>query len=246
MKKHLAIIPARGGSKRIPNKNIRSFFGAPIIQYSINAALQSNCFDEVMVSTENKKISEIAISCGAKVPFFRSDEMASNEAMFIEVMEEVLNEYEKRGQSFDTFSCLLATAPFLSPGLFQKAFNLLESTGADSVLPVVRSSYPVQQAFRIKEGKLDLFWPKYYEARTQDLEPSYFDCGLFFLVKIEAFRDKRKLVTENSVPLIVSELEAHDIDTEEDWAIAERKYYILNNFPKKTGESGLGFLSRDK
>ena len=227
--KNIAIITARGGSKRIPRKNIRDFLGFPIIKYSIEAALKSGIFDEVMVSTDDQEIAGIATSLGAKVPFMRSVGTSGDHSTTAEVISEVLNEYKKQGLEFENFCCIYPTAPFVTGIKLQKAQEILEKTGADSVFPVVRFSYPIQRALKIQDKKVSMFWPEHYNSRSQDLEPAYHDCGQFYFMKVLSFFEQNKIFAEKSFPLVTNELEVQDIDNEEDWKIAELKYKIINN-----------------
>jgi len=227
--KCLAIITARGGSKRIPRKNIKEFLGFPIIKYSIDAALGAGCFDEVMISTDDKEIAEIATSFGAKLPFFRSETTSNDYAMTADVIEEVLLEYKSRGSNFEYNCCIYPTAPFVSSQRLLEGYNLLTSTDADAVIPVVRFSYPIQRAIKIEQETLEMMWPENLNARSQDLVPAYHDCGQFYWLKVDNFFKQKKLFAEHTVPLIVPEIEVQDIDTEEDWKIAEMKYRFINN-----------------
>lgn len=227
--KSIAIIPARGGSKRIPRKNIKIFCGKPIIAYSIEAALKSNIFDEVMVSTDDKEIAEIALSYGAKVPFFRSPEMSSDTAMTVPVLLEVFDEYKKRGNEYDFVCCIYPTAPFINSARLCEAMNKLKECKVDSVLPVVKYSYPPQRALIIENNKLKMIYPENYNVRSQDLEPIYHDAGQFYFMKIETLKKEKTLYCGRSLPIILPEVEVQDIDNEEDWNIAEVKYQILNS-----------------
>ncbi|MEQ8226422.1 MAG: pseudaminic acid cytidylyltransferase, partial [Candidatus Eremiobacterota bacterium] len=146
----LAIIPARGGSKRIPRKNIKPFLGVPIIKYSIASAIKANCFDEIMVSTDDREIAEYSISCGAKVPFYRSEKTANDFAIVSDVIREVIDEYKKRDCMFKYICCIYPTAPFITPERLHEALKLLKKSNADGVLPVVRFSYPIQRALKIE------------------------------------------------------------------------------------------------
>lgn len=219
----LAIITARGGSKRIPRKNIRPFLGKPILTYSIEAALASGIFDEVMVSTDDEEIAQIALKAGAAVPFFRSADAANDYASTDDVIREVLEAYAAQGKTFDTFCCLYPTAPFVTAQKLQAAMQMLET--ADSVMPVVPFSFPVQRGLAINsEGCIGYKWPEYATARSQDLEKLYHDCGQFYACRTAAFLAEGTTDTQNMVPLILPEMEVQDIDTLEDWAIAEVKY----------------------
>lgn len=227
--KAICIIPARGGSKRIPKKNIRDFLGKPIIAYSIETALKSNLFDEVMVSTDDEEIAKIARKYGAKVPFLRSKVNSDDNATTADVIEEVVLEYEKKEKKFNYFCSIYPTAPFVTANKLKKAMELLDKTQADAVVPVVRFSFPIQRAFKIDEGKLFMIWPEKMDTRSQDLEPTYHDCGQFYCLEIKSFLDQKKLFTTNTVPMEMPESEVQDIDNEEDWKIAEMKYKLVNN-----------------
>ncbi len=226
--KNIAIITARGGSKRIPRKNIKLFLGQPIIKYSIKAALEAGCFDEVMVSTDDKEIAEVSRSCGAKVPFFRSELTSNDHATTPDVLEEVISEYGKRNVKFDYLCCIYPTAPFLTAEKLIKAMEILDKTGVDSVFPIVQFSYPIQRALKIENNYVEMIWPKNLNKRSQDLVPTYHDCGQFYALNTKSFLDQKKLFCKKSSPIIMSELEVQDIDNEEDWRIAELKYKILN------------------
>ncbi|MFA7314335.1 MAG: pseudaminic acid cytidylyltransferase [Candidatus Magasanikbacteria bacterium] len=225
---NIAIITARGGSKRIPKKNIRPFLGKPIIAYSIEAALKSGIFDEVMVSTDSKEIADVAISYGAQVPFLRSKENSSDHSTTAHAIEEVLSDYKKLGKNFTYFCCLYPTAPLVSANKLKEAFNILKTNGVDSVLPVVEFNYVIQRALKIDNNFIKMIWPENLNKRSQDLSPVYHDCGQFYFMKTNIFLEQKKLFVEKNAPLIINEMEAQDIDNEDDWKIAELKYKILN------------------
>lgn len=223
MHSSIAIITARGGSKRIPRKNIKPFCGKPIIAYSIEAALQSGLFEEVMVSTDDEEIARTARECGAKVPFMRSSESAGDYASTDDVLLEVLTAYQEQGRVFDTFCCLYPTAPFVTARKLQTAMGLLEN--ADSVMPVVAFSFPPQRCVVINEaGELRMKWPEHAKTRSQDLEPYYHDCGQFYCCRTGPFLQYGTTDLPRMIPMIMSELEVQDIDNQDDWAIAELKY----------------------
>lgn len=222
----IAIITARGGSKRIPRKNIKEFCGKPILAYSIEAALKCGLFDRVMVSTEDAEIAELAGKYGAEVPFFRSESTSGDYAVTTDVLLEVLAEYEKRGERFDLACCIYPTAPFVTAERLREAVSLLEESGADSVLPVARFSFPPQRCVVVKDGCLQFKWPEYAQARSQDLEPFYHDAGQFYCLKVKSFLEQKVLVMNRTVPLILPEMEIQDIDTEEDWELAQVKYRL--------------------
>lgn len=228
MKKAIAIITARGGSKRIPRKNIKEFCGKPIIAYSIEAALQAGIFDEVMVSTDDEEIKEIAVRYGAKVPFMRSEATSNDMASTYEVLLEVLEEYKKRGQEYEYVCCIYPTAPFITPDKLIQSFNKLKEIGVDTVLPVVAYSFPPQRCFVIKNGNAQFKWPENRLVRSQDLEKWYHDCGQYYFVRTDRFLKTHNLIMENTVPIIVEEMEVQDIDNYEDWELAELKYKLRN------------------
>ena len=223
----IAIITARGGSKRIPHKNIKDFCGKPIIAYSIEAALESGLFDEVMVSTDSMDIADIAKRYGAHVPFLRSESASNDYATTNDVLHEVLSEYEARGIKFDVMFCIYPTAPFVTPGKLRTALESLERTTADSLLPVVSFSFPPQRGMIIRDDRIGYQFPEFKLSRSQDLEPVYHDCGQFYACKVEAFRKFKSIVTDNTIPLVLPETEVQDIDTESDWQIAEMKYRLM-------------------
>lgn len=225
---NLAIITARGGSKRIPGKNKKNFCGKPILFYSIEAALEAGVFSEVMVSTEDEEIALLARQAGAKVPFMRSGAAADDFATTDQVILEVLREYEKRGKNFNAFCCIYPTAPFLTGERLKQAMELLKE--ADSVMPVVPFSYPPQRGVVLDErGYIVRKYPEYAETRSQDLEKIYHDCGQFYACRTKAFLEAGTTDVEKLVPICLSELEVQDIDTFEDWEIAEWKYKSLRN-----------------
>ena len=226
--KGIAIITARGGSKRIPRKNIKEFCGKPIIAYSIEAALQSSIFDEVMVSTDDEEIKDIALSYGAQVPFMRSEATSNDMASTYEVLLEVLGEYEKLGKSFEYVCCIYPTAPFITPDKLKESLNKLKETNADTVLPVVVFSFPPQRCFVIRNGNAEFKWPENRLVRSQDMERWYHDCGQYYFVRTDRFLKTHNLIMEHTVPIIVDEMEVQDIDNYEDWELAELKYKMRN------------------
>lgn len=223
----IAIITARGGSKRIPRKNVKEFCGKPILAYSIEAALQSGLFDVVMVSTDDEEIAGIAKEYGAEVPFYRSEKTSGDFATTNDVLLEVLEEYEKRGQHFDIGVCIYPTAPFVTAEKLRAAVEKLEQSDADTLIPVVEFSYPPQRALVVKEGRLVFKSPEYLDSRSQDLEPHYHDVGQFSVFRTAAYAVNRKIMVGNILPFPVSELEVQDIDNQTDWEIAEIKYRLM-------------------
>lgn len=223
----LCIIPARGGSKRIPRKNIKLFLGKPIIAYSIKAALESGLFDEVMVSTDDVDIAEIAKEYGAVVPFLRSAQNADDYATTYDVIKEVLEKISPK--SYASVCCLYATAPFVTADLLTLAANKLESTDFETVFPVVEFGFPIQRALHLNNvGGFSFREPAHALTRSQDLAPTYHDAGMFYWFRPETTIKVGKLIGDNASGIIVDALHAEDIDTATDWDIAEFKYQYLH------------------
>ena len=223
---NLAIITARGGSKRIPKKNIKEFCGKPIIAYSIEAALKSGAFDEVMVSTDSEEIKAVAERYGAKVPFMRSESTSNDFATTADVLEEVLKQYQSQGRYFNSFACIYPTAPFVTAERLTEAVQLLDD--ADAVISVVRFSFPPQRAFVVRDGNVAFQYPEFERARSQDLEPIYHDCGQFYMCKSDMFLEKHSLILPKTKAYELPDEEVQDIDTMSDWEIAEAKYKVLH------------------
>lgn len=231
----IAIITARGGSKRIPGKNKKEFLGKPILYYPIEAALSSGLFEEVMVSTDDEEIAQLARSAGAKVPFLRSEETSGDFATMDDVLMEVLEEYERRGRTFTYMACLHPTAPFVNAKKLKLAMALLVEQNASGVMPVLRFSFPPQRGMAVRSGRLEYCYPENYMKRSQDLEPMYYDCGQFYCYQVERYRACRGLLEDGYVPLILSEMEAQDIDNPSDWELAELKYRLMEKKEKASG-----------
>lgn len=230
---NIAVITARGGSKRIPRRNIREFCGKPIIAYSIEAAIESRLFDEVMVSTDDIEIADVSKRYGAAVPFFRSKETSDDFATTMDVLNEVVAEYESRGVRYEYLCCLYPTAPFVTPSRMKESFEIITGTSSDRFVPVVRYECPPQWCSYIDEsGYLIHCFPEYINMRSQDLKPMYYDAGQFYWFNIEnCFLKKNK--DQKICTMVLSNLETQDIDNELDWDVAEIKYK-LNNDNKNT------------
>lgn len=225
--RRICIITVRGGSKRIPKKNIRDFCGKPIIAYSIETALQSGVLDEVMVSTDDEEIAEVARQYGAIVPFMRSAETSGDFATTADVIEEVLACYHARGKTFDVVCCLYPTAPFVDVGMLQQAMGLVDD-GAESVIPVTSFDYPPLRGFVLDgAGGLSYAFPEHSTARSQDLPEMVHDCGSFYVAKVEAFNRYRSFLTPATRALRIDASLVQDIDTLEDWEAAEAKFRQL-------------------
>lgn len=219
---NLAIIPARGGSKRIPGKNIIEFHGKPLISYSIEIAKKSGLFSEIMVSTDDKKIAGISEKYGAKVPFFRSEKNSDHFATLADAVNEVISDYKKRNHSFKYVCCILPTAPLIRTENLKKGYELMLAGKFNSVRPVVRFSYPVQRAFSLKKDRVDFMYPEYARVRSQDLEPAFHDAGQFYWMYFE-----KGMIPEKRGAFEINELEAQDIDDKTDLKLAEMKYSFL-------------------
>ncbi|ATP58003.1 pseudaminic acid cytidylyltransferase [Pedobacter ginsengisoli] len=220
----LAIIPARGGSKRIPRKNIKDFLGKPIISYSIEAALKSNLFDEVMVSTDDEEIASIADSCGASVPFLRSNQNSDDFASTADVLKEVITYYEKNNRIFEYGCCIYPAAPLIASEKLTEAFQMMENSKFSTVFPVAEFSSPIQRALKVERAGVSNFFPTHMQTRTQDLERAYQDCGQFYFFKVQPFMERGFLQGENTGAIFLNDWEYQDIDNEHDWRIAEFKY----------------------
>ncbi len=219
---NIAIITARGGSKRIPKKNIKEFMGKPMLAYAIDAALNSEIFDEVMVSTDDFEIAEIAKKFGAKIPFMRSEKTANDFATTADVLNEVIYEYKKQGINFEKFCCIYPCTPFLTGEILINAYKKFVASGADKLTPVVKYSFPIQRAFKINNnGFLEYREPLNASKRSQDLEPMYHDVGMFYFYKTN------KIQSDKIAMYKMDEAVIQDIDTMDDWKTAEVKYRVL-------------------
>ncbi|MCP0914805.1 pseudaminic acid cytidylyltransferase [Legionella sp. 27cVA30] len=223
----IALIPARGGSKRIPRKNIKNFCGKPIIAYSIEAAQTTGLFDKIIVSTDDPEIAEVAYGLGAEIPFIRPAEIADDFATTMDVIKHAIRWFAEQNQLIDSLCCLYATAPFTrAEDLRQATFLLTEDV--KFVFSATEFSYPIFRSFRITEGKrMQLFWPENLQKRSQDLEKAYHDAGMFYLGKATDFLQEESIFTEQSVPFLLPHYRVQDIDTMDDWLRAEKLYQLL-------------------
>ena len=226
--KSIAIIPARGGSKRIPRKNIRPFLGRPILDYTVQTALESGSFDEVMVSTDDAEIAEAARKAGAQVPFLRSAATSTDQSITLDVIREVIGNYRAAGREFDLFCCIYPTAVLTRPETLREGREkLLADPAAACVVPVVRFGYPIQRALYEQDGRIHMFQPEHCHTRSQDLVKSYHDAGQWYWIRTSALNDPQfKILWTSSAPLVVGEMDVQDIDNEEDWQMAELKYRL--------------------
>lgn len=218
----LAIIPARGGSKRIPRKNIKDFCGKPMIAWSIEAALKSGCFDKIVVSTDDIEIADIAREYGADVPFLRPKSLADDHTGTLPVIRQAIKACQERGIPARQVCCIYATAPFIRPEDLSEGLSLLDRSGAAYAFSVTTFAFPILRAIRLREdGRVGMFWPEYLTTRSQDLEEAYHDAGQFYWGQVEAWLREIPLFTEASVPVLLPRHRVQDIDTPEDWIRAE-------------------------
>ncbi len=226
--KSLAIIPARGGSKRIPRKNIRDFMGEPIISHVIKTAIDSKLFDEVMVSTNDDEIIEISRNAGAVIPFLRSEKNSDDFATTNDVILEVLKNYEELGKKFELACCIYPTAALITKERLLEGKDLMLKDKLDVVFPVLEYKHPIQRAMESDNGKIKYINPEFENTRTQDLKPSYFDAGQFYWFATENLAGRKNFFTESTGFIVLPELESQDIDSEADWKLAELKYKLIN------------------
>lgn len=226
--KPYAIITARGGSKRVPGKNIRDFCGKPIIAYSIEAAFESGLFEEVMVSTDSEEIAAIGRNFGASVPFMRSERTSNDYADTTDVLNEVIAMYGKRGITFKEFCCIYPTAPFITPDKLKESYQFLQDEDVYNVIPMTGFSFPPQRGMRLKDdGFIEPVDPEGINARSQDLPVVYHDCGQFYWMKTEKYLENDNILNNHTKPYFVPESEVQDIDNESDWKLAEIKYRYM-------------------
>jgi len=225
----LAVIPARGGSKRVPRKNIRPFLGEPVIARVIRTARSAGVFAEIMVSTDDAEIAGIARAAGAEVPFLRSAATSGDQATTLSVLREVLGDYRTLGRSFETVCCLYPTAVLVRAADLAAGLGALEvDAEAACVMPVVAFEHPVQRGFRIHDGRVGLLSPEHSQTRTQDLEPVYHDAGQWYWLRAAALADDGfRILGAATVPVVQDRLGVQDIDSEQDWRMAELKYQLL-------------------
>lgn len=227
MQNVIAIITARGGSKRIPQKNIKNFFGKPMLHYAINACKEADVFSEIMVSTDSEEIAVIARRYGAQVPFMRSEKTASDFAITYDVLNEVIINYKNNGKEYDYVCCVYPCVPFLKGQTLKDAYHQLTSSNNDALQPVCKFPVPVEWAMKIEGGILVPNDRKAQLIRSQDLTPKYFDAGMFYFIKTDVMLREKTLTPVKTMAYIMNEMEIQDIDTLDDWELAELKYQIL-------------------
>ena len=224
----LAVIPARGGSKRIPRKNIKLFCGKPMIAWSIEAAQQSGCFDQIVVSTDDAQIAEVARQCGAQVPFMRPAELSDDHTGTTAVVAHAINWFADQGQKPVQVCCLYATAPFVSADDLRQGLAVLIDKGSDYAFSVTSYAFPIQRAIRLNEtGRVEMFNPRHFNTRSQDLEAAYHDAGQFYWGRADAWQQGRMIFSPASVAVLLPRHRVQDIDTPEDWTRAEWMFKAL-------------------
>jgi N-acylneuraminate cytidylyltransferase len=222
--KRLAVIPARGGSKRIKRKNIRLLQGRPVIAYPLQTAMECGLFDEVIVSTDDPEIAQIAKAAGATIPFMRSEDTSGDHATIAQVLIEVLQKYGEKGVYFNEVCCILPTAALISTERIIEAHRVFSKGDLSSVVPVLRFSYPIQRALTARGGLLSFREPEHLNTRSQDLEPHFHDSAQFYWIRVADFIEEKHVFTSKTGFLEISETEAQDVDTEEDWRMLELKF----------------------
>jgi N-acylneuraminate cytidylyltransferase len=222
---NIAIIPARGGSRRIPGKNIKDFLGKPIIAYSINAALQSGIFDQVIVSTDSEEIANVAKEFGASVPFLRPTKLGENQVNVSDVLHYTLSELLKTNPSIEFCCCIVATAPFIASNKLVEGYKIIQSQSADTVMSVTRFPFPIQRAFELdQEGFLTLVQPKHEFSHSNTLPESFHDAAQFYFLNTKSFMETHSILGQKVYPIILPNHQVRDIDTMEDWLMAEIMY----------------------
>ncbi|WP_434777348.1 pseudaminic acid cytidylyltransferase [Neisseria sp. Ec49-e6-T10] len=225
---NIAIIPARGGSKRIPHKNIKNFCGKPMIAWPIEAALESNCFDSVIVSTDSVEIASVAQSFGAQVPFIRPAELSDDFTGTTAVIKHAVRSISNIMQDIENVCCLYATAPFVQPQNLIDSFNVLNNNDCDFVFSVTSFAFPIQRAIKItSNNRVQMFQPEMFVKRSQDLEEAYHDAGQFYWGTTKAWLEEKSIFSSGSVPFVLPRYRVQDIDTHEDWVRAEYMFAAM-------------------
>ena len=229
----LCVIPARGGSKRIPKKNIKLFCGKPMIEWSIEKAIESECFDKVIISTDSNEIATISEKCGAEVPFLRPKNLSDDQTPTIPVIAHAINFINKNFELVDYACCIYATAPLLEIEYLKEGLNMITKLNANYSFSATNFSFPIQRAIKINnENKSSMFFPEEFKTRSQDLEPAYHDAGQFYWGKASSWLKQKRIFDDNSVPIIIPNYKVQDIDNEDDWKRAELMYQLLKNMKK--------------
>ena len=218
----IAVIPARGGSKRIPRKNIKEFFGKPMIAWSIEAAISSNLFDQIVVSTDDQEIAKIAESLGANVPFIRPEKISDDFATTTDVIAHAVQWMIEENYSVEAVCCIYATAPFIRVSDLQESYKIFNSGDWEYVFTATDFAAPIFRSFKKnQENGLEMFYPEFFDTRSQDLPEALHDAGQFYWGKPSAWLDGKRIFDQHSTALIIPRFRAQDIDTDADWIRAE-------------------------
>ena len=229
----LAVIPARGGSKRIPRKNVKDFFGQPMIAWSIAAARDSACFDHIVVSTDDAEIAAVARAYGAETPFTRPPELADDHTPTIPVIAHAIQWHLDQGEAVDAACCIYATAPFVRAEDLQAGFAALKAEECAYVFSATSFPFPIQRAIRINsQGRAEMFNPEHFATRSQDLEEAFHDAGQFYWGRPQAWLQGLPIFSPQSIPLRLPRNRVQDIDTLEDWARAEQLFALSRQHPE--------------
>ncbi|QQZ29930.1 pseudaminic acid cytidylyltransferase [Thiothrix subterranea] len=225
---NIAIIPARGGSKRIPRKNIKDFCGKPMIAWSIEAALQSGCFERIIVSTDDEEIAEVALRLGAEVPFMRPEGLSGDFVATIPVIKHAIQWLEANQVIPEWICCIYATAPFISANALRSGLTLIQQQDADYAFSVTSYAFPIQRAIKFQQNSMvQMFSPKHFNTRSQDLEEAYHDAGQFYWGARTAWLEEKPIFSSESYPIILPRHLVQDIDTQEDWIRAELMFKAI-------------------
>ena len=224
----IAVIPARGGSKRIPHKNIKTFCGKPMIAYSIEAAKNAGIFERIIVSTDSKEIASTAKEFSAEVPFMRpcdlSDDYTGTDAVILHALKWLMED----GEKIDYICCIYATAPFVKAEYIIKGYNILCENNAASCFSVTTYPFPIFRSLKINnQNRLEMFWPEYRETRSQDLPEAYHDAGQFYWANAKKYLKEKQFYSKDAIPVVLPRYLVQDIDTPEDWETAEKMYSVL-------------------
>ncbi len=227
---NIAIIPARGGSKRIPRKNIKLFHGKPMIAYSIDVALKSGCFDKVIVSTDDQEIADVAMAFGAEVPFIRPADLSDDHATTMDVMQHAIQWCDSQGIDVQYVCCLYATAPFVTDLSLLQGLDTLQHEACEFVFSATTYPFPIQRAIKLSaEGEVKMFAPENEQVRSQDLEEAYHDAGQFYWGKKTAFLKRKSIFSPHSRVVLLPRCRVQDIDTEEDWELAQALFSVMSD-----------------
>lgn len=223
----LAIIPARGGSKRIPRKNIKLFGGKPMIAWSIEAAMRSGCFDRIIVSTDDAEIADFAVALGAEAPFMRPAALSDDHTPTIPVIAHAIAWQQEHGETPSEACCIYATAPFITADDLQRGLDILQNNQCDYAFSVTSYAFPIQRAIRINDReRVEMFQPTHFNTRSQDLEEAFHDAGQFYWGKAQAWLENKPIFSSDSAPVMLPRHRVQDIDTPEDWQRAQWMFEI--------------------